>query len=128
MAGGGFISLSASFLFPGQSITQPVSEFFLMLHHSGNDWQFLTTKEIDLLIDGERITLPALQEGEVNSRRGIGSMGVTRETLATTLTPEMFRKLGTAKSVEMRAGSYQTKLKDEHQEAFRDLLSLSLGP
>jgi hypothetical protein len=35
--------------------------------------------------------------------------------------------MATAKSAELRAGSYQTKLKEEHQQGFRDLLTLARG-
>jgi hypothetical protein len=126
MAGGGMIFLWASFRFSGQSLKQPNDTFALYLEHNGNDWQFLTTTEMYLLIDGHRNVLPAEQKGNVG-RGGFGSLGAVNEILLTTVSPELFESLATGKSVELRAGSYETKLKDEHQQAFRDLLSLSRG-
>lgn len=126
MAGGGFIFLSAAFRFGGLAIKEQINEIALILEHQGNDWQFLTTKEVYFLIDGRREVNPALRESSVG-RGGLGSMGVTSEILLIKVSPELFESLATAKSVELRAGSYETKLKEEHQRAFRDLLTLVRG-
>ena len=126
MAGGGMIFLWASFRFSGQSIKQSIDTFSFYLEHNGKDWLFLTTKEMYLLIDSHREVLPAEQKGNVG-RGGFGSLGPVNEILLTTMSPQLFESLATGKSVELRAGSYETKLKEEHQQAFRDLLSLARG-
>jgi hypothetical protein len=38
---------------------------------------------------------------------------------------DTFRKIANAKAVELKVGSVESKLKDEHLLAFRDLLSLA---
>jgi hypothetical protein len=124
MAGGGFIFLSAGFLFEGQVLKQSVAEFDLILEHHGNEWQFLDTTEMYLLIDGRREILKTERDASTH-RGGFGSMGVTSEILLVKMSPELFESISTAKSVELRAGSYETKLKEEHQQGFRDLLSLA---
>jgi hypothetical protein len=117
MMTGSMIWLSASFVFKGETLKQPIETMYLTLSHTGKEWQFLTTDEIYLLFDGERVVLEARQVGDV--RRGV------TEDLNAVITPEVLEKISRARSAELKAGSYVTKLKEEHQQAFRDLLTLS---
>ncbi|SRR5258708_937632 len=117
MITGSMIFLSASFTFKGNTLKEPVEVMYFTLSHTGKEWEFLTTDQIYMLFDGERAVLTARQRGEV--KRGVS------EDLNALITPDVLEKVANAKSAELKAGTYVTKLKDEHQRAFRDLLTLA---
>lgn len=117
MMTGSMIFLSTSFMFKGDTLRAPVETMYFTLSHMGKEWQFLTSDEIYLLFDGERAVLKAHQRGEVK--------GGVSEDLNALIAPDVLEKVANAKSAELKAGTYVTKLKEEHQQAFRDLLALS---
>jgi hypothetical protein len=118
---GGMVGLYGRFLFRGQSVQTPVETFYLGIIRYGRQWQFLDTDKVYILVDGERYALDAAR----GSRLGNSRAYLTEEWLTVPIDFRLFQKLGTAKSAELKAGSIEAKLKDEHLEAFRDLLSLA---
>jgi hypothetical protein len=111
--------MTARFLYPGQILTEPVSFFALWFQASGQKWEFLKSRQLYALIDGERFDLgEGLHDGDVQ-RRGVS------ESLGFVIAAEVFKKMGTGSVVELRIGDFELTLKDEHKEAFRDLYSLS---
>lgn len=98
---------------------QPVKYVYLRFASHTRDWTFLKNSEMLALVDGERMQFG---EGERDSdiRRG----GVS-ESLVYSIPLEQFAKIGQATNAELKIGTVELALKDEHKEAFRDLLSLA---
>lgn len=123
------IRLAAGFNFTGQELKDE-PRFYLYAVSRSPDWRFLENREIILLVDGERINLgEAERKGTVNEPRSSvgrfgGGVSVT-ETLFVHITRAELEKISKAKLVEIKTGRFAFTLKDEHQEAFRDLLSLA---
>jgi hypothetical protein len=113
------ISIYAAFVFKGQKTDQPVDTLTLGFVHTGKEWQFLKSSDVYVLADGERMVLG---EGSRDSDLKIGSV---EETVEVTLSADMFSKIANSKVVEMKVGSREFKLKDEHLQALHDLLSLT---
>ncbi len=111
--------MSAAFAYPGTALSTPVEKIGLIFTTSTKEWLFLNSRELFMIVDGERMSF-----GEGNRSSSIGHGGVF-ETLAFLIDSESFKKIGSAKKVEILVGPRQYKLKDEHLEAFRDLLSLT---
>lgn len=115
--------ITAGFVHPGATVNRPVTTFILYVRATGKDWQFLKARELYALADGERFEFgEGIYDGEV--RRGFTGVGLS-ESLGFAVPAEAFQKLGTAEKVELKIGNFEMKLKDEHKEAFRDLLSLA---
>lgn len=102
--------------------------YFFLFELSGSDWRYLSeeSRKLYAIIDGERMELGISEHGGKVGNIGIiiRTVGVN-ERLAFPLDAEIFSKLANSKSVEMKIGSMEFRLKDEHQEAFRDLISLA---
>jgi len=98
------------------------------------DWLFLReeSRELYAIIDGERVRFGiGERESDIPTgfAAGLATLGTGRvmvhERLMYKLSREDFSKLANSKSVELKVGNYEFKLKDEHQQAFRDLMSLA---
>lgn len=111
--------MTARFRFAGETVSKPVNNFALWFRASGRDWQFLKSRDLHALIDGERFDL-----GEGKHDGDVGRRGVS-EAIGFLIPSEVFQKLANAQRAELRVGNFELTLKDEHKEAFRDLLSLS---
>lgn len=118
----GMFGIYARFLFPGSQVEAPVKTFYLGIVCYGRDWQFLHTDKVYLLIDGERLVIEAQRNSKIGDSRW---SSLTSEWLIIPVDADVFQRMVKAKSVELKAGNFETKLKEEHQTAFRDLLSLS---
>ena len=116
---GNMALMTATFTFAGVRISEPPKDFVLLFAANGRGWTFLKARELLIIVDGERFDLG---EGEWD---GDVEYGGTSEILGFTIPAELFKKLGTAQKAELRVGDIELTLKDEHKEAFRDLLSLS---
>lgn len=95
-----------------------VKEFFLIFQASGRRWTLLNNRRVHALIGEERFDL-----GEGHHTGNVRYGGVS-ESLVVIVPAEMFQKIANAPSA-FRVGIYEVTLKDEHQEAFRDLYKLS---
>ena len=115
--------MTALFTYSGQTVTAPVERFAFWFRASGKNWEFLKSRELYAIADGERFDFgEGHYDGDVSgSYWGVG----VSETLGFVIPVASFEKLGKADNVELRIGDFELKLKDEHKEAFRDLLSLS---
>src|SRR6185295_17255739 len=49
------VIMEARFYFKGQQPTQKVAEVYLVLTAYGTDWQFLNTRTLNAIIDGDRV-------------------------------------------------------------------------
>lgn len=103
-------------------------DYFFLFELSGSDWRYLSeeSRKLYAIIDGERMELGTSEHSGKVAALGIviRTVGVN-ERLAFPLDAETFSKLANSKSVELKIGSMEFRLKEEHQEAFRDLISLS---
>ena len=117
-SGGG---LSGEVSFQGEEPEGKADYFFAIASYSGN-WRYLdkSDRELYAIIDGERMQLGI---GDRDSSIMPGAS--VREDITFKLDAETFAKLANSKSVELKVGLIEFKLKDEHQEAFRDLISLT---
>lgn len=115
--------LTAAFVYSGSALREPVKTFILYITATGKDWQFLKSRELYALADGERFSFgEGMYDGDI--KRGLSGVGVA-ESLGFAVPVEAFKKLGTADKSELKIGNFEMKLKDEHKEAFRDLYGLS---
>lgn len=115
---------AGGFTFSGE---RPDAQYFFLLETSSRRWRHLDPDDQILyaLLDGERLNLGT---GDHDGTISIGA--ITRnvsvnEQIVFPLSADTFRKMANSKSAELKIGSMEFRLKDEHQEAFRDLLSLS---
>lgn len=114
---------AGGFTFSGERPAQ----YFFLLETSGRRWRHLDPDNQILyaLLDGERLNLGT---GDHDGNISIGA--ITRnvsvnEQIIFPLSADTFSKMANSKSAELKIGSMEFRLKDEHQEAFRDLLSLT---
>ena len=107
----------AAFSVPGQKLVKPVGSVTLAFESKSKEWKFLNERNLYALVNGERLNLgEAVRDSDV--RRG----GVS-EFLSVSVPYETFIKIANGKTVEMKLGEKEFKLKDEHLEGFRDLAS-----
>lgn len=118
---GGMVGLYARFLFKGSRVKEPVDTFYLGIVRYGRRWQFLHTDKVYLLIDGERFAIDAARGSRIGGSRAY----LTEEWLTVPVDAATFQKLASGKIAELKAGNIEAALKDEHLEAFRDLISLT---
>jgi len=97
----------------------PIDHIYLRFDSSSRDWTFLKNSELLALVDGER-----MQFGEGDRDSDIRRGGVS-ESMIYPIPIERFLKMGQAASTELKIGRVELTLKDEHKEAFRDLVSLA---
>jgi len=110
------LEMSAAFVkSPGKMVTT----IYLLFKSKSSDWTFLKSRGLYVLADGERLSFG---EGDRDSR--IRGPGVS-ETLVFDIPIEAFSRISKANSSELKIGPLELTLKDEHKEAFRDLVSLS---
>jgi hypothetical protein len=94
-------------------------DFALLFRSRSKEWQFLKNHEMYMLIDGDRVSL-----GEAEYDGDIERSGVS-EFMGYLIPRDLFERLSSARQVELKIGRWEVALKDEHLQAFRDLLSLT---
>ncbi len=112
------IFLGAGFMFSGDTLKETPNDYFILFDYSGAEWQFLKTSKLIALVDGERI-----QFGEGEALRDVGRGGVS-EKIGFKVSREQLQKLASAKTVEIKIGTYTTPLKTEYMEMFGNVLKL----
>lgn len=119
---GSVLGMNAEFSFAGQTVQEDVSVVSLVFSSysafRGAGWTFVDHRDLYGIIDGERLEL-----GEGAWKSHIGNL--SSEELVFTLPIATLRKIAEAKTVELKVGLVELKLKEEHLIAFRDLLSLT---
>lgn len=96
--------------------------FAIYFSADSGSWEFLKDHHLYAIIDGERLDL-----GDGTHDGDIHYTGVS-EQLAFVLTREQFAKFANGKSVEIKLGTIERKLKPERVGEFADLLSLATLP
>lgn len=110
------VGFTGTVLLPG--IKEPQFSMSLISHTA--EWRFQKNHALFALVDGERL---ALGDGQNDGNVGLGD-GVS-EHLVFNLTQEQFAKVANGKSVEIQLGGFERKLKPEHIQKFKDLVSLT---
>jgi hypothetical protein len=114
--------MDAEFSFGGQIVQEDVSVVLLVFSSysafRGAGWTFVDHRDLYGIIDGKRMEL-----GEGAWKSHVGNL--SSEELIFTLPIATLRKIAEAKTVELKVGVVELKLKEEHLIAFRDLLSLT---
>lgn len=116
--------MAAGFAFTGQKLAEQVDQFALIFVVNGDNWKFLEGRTLKMIADDERFDLGEADRTGKVGRSFFGDVRV-KESLIVAVPAEVFAKMMTAKKVEMRLGQREFKLKDEHLQAFRDLMSLT---
>jgi hypothetical protein len=110
------LEMSAVFF---RSPGETVKTIYLLFESRSSNWTFLKSRELFVIVDRERLSFG---EGERDS--DLRGRGVS-ESLVFDIPIETFEKISKASTSELKVGPLELTLKDEHKEAFRDLLSLS---
>lgn len=113
------LSVEAWFTFKGTTRPAETTTVYLTVSRYGSGWAFLDDRRLLAIIDGQRLDF-----GEGDRESSVRRGGVS-EALYYDMPFERFEQVANAKSVEMRIASKEFTLKDEHREAFRDLISLA---
>lgn len=124
---GRMLQLLGAFVFEGENLKVPVTDFALMFQSTGKDWDFLRNRELFVIADGERMALgEGLRDGDI--KRTFLSGYQTSEVLGFRLTREQLEKMANAKELEMKVGERQFKLGNGGKRGFANLLALSQIP
>jgi hypothetical protein len=120
------VAITAGFIHPGRTLaSRPQFIEFGVLSQARNGWEFEQEKEreLTLVIDGETVGLGGMKL--ITARRfqlGVGRL-YYREDLSHTMPYEGFVRMAHAKKVFVKVGKIELKLKTEHLEVMRDLIS-----
>lgn len=118
------VAITAGFIHPGQVLaSRPQFIEFGVLSQSRNGWEFEGEKDraLSLVIDGETVNLGAMKI--ITARRFTIGRLYYREDLGLTMPYEGFMRMAGAKKVVVKVGRTELKLKNEHLEVMRDLIS-----
>lgn len=119
------IAITSGFIFSGQSLkSKPQFIEFGVLSQSSSGWEFEKEKdrELTITIDGESVVLGSMKL--ITARRyQLGGDQYYREDLALNVPYEGFMRVANAKKVVIKVGRKELKLKNEHHEIMRELLS-----
>lgn len=123
MASGVMIQLHAAYGLRTNG-EKPFKGFLLFFKTFGSNFAFLKNQTLFILADDKRIEMG---EGSRDSNIGRGLFGETRinEIVAWEISEEQLEILGNAKSLEIKLGGKEFKIKDDDKEAFLNLIKLS---
>lgn len=98
------------------------NQFTLYFRATGKNWAFLKDTSLYALADEKRFELG---EGNRDSDIGRSISGMqTKELLTFPMTTELLSNLANAKSLEIKIGGKEFKVKDDDKEAFLNILKL----
>lgn len=126
--GGFMLFMGARIQFAGNGIHNAPTGAALFFYAKGKNWSFLKNHDFKVLVDGERKTFDATAIESSIGRDIIGVEYQTNESMVFSVTIDDLKLLADGKKVEMRLGQYEISVKSEHQQMFRDLLSLAPSP
>jgi hypothetical protein len=119
--------LSAGFAFKGDSLTEPVRDYFITLESSGNNSRFFNEQDFYAIVDGERLALGrGVRDSDIG--RGVFNRGRVLENIIWIVPSDTFEQIANAKNLEFKVATFEATLKEEHMQAFRDLVTLSDAP
>lgn len=111
--------IEAGYAYQGQVTRQP-DTVILIFGTQSRGWSFAVSRDLTLLVDGERLSLGTTgHQGEPGSY--LGSSWV-REAMFVQLPYGVFNKIANAKAVEVQLGSFEFALTERHLEGLRRLM------
>ena len=120
------LGIYAGYAYSGQHRTAPktftLGFSYLALADIPNP-QFRERRDLILLIDGERVPLGAMIYDSDSKSTLLGT--VQMETMKLHLSPQIFVRIATAKSVEARLGTVEFTLTGHHQTGLSKLIATS---
>lgn len=111
--------LGGGFIFTGDTLKESPKDYVVYFDYSGESWAFLKSSKLIFLVDGERI-----QFGDGEADRSIEKQGGVKEIIGFKASREDLLKIGNGKSVELKIGSLERKLKPEQAQMFLNIVSL----
>lgn len=111
--------LGGGFLFTGDALKESPKDYFIYFDYSGESWAFLKNSKLIFLVDDERI-----QFGDGEADRSIKKQGGVKEIIGFKASKEDLLKIGNGKSVELKIGTLERKLKPEQAQMFLNIISL----
>lgn len=109
------LSMQAFYEVKGKQAHQPDAVVLNFISQS-NDWKYLNSHDLILLVDGERMPIGTLE------RDGTVGEGYVLEFLAAPLSPEKFSKIANAKKVQGELFTTEFELSPAHLEILRKLV------
>ncbi len=120
------LEIYAAFVYQGQTFSKrPDTVLFGIVSTSARDFLYEQGRGLIALVDGERVDLGQMERIDASYKKKaiVIPDRYYVETLAVSVPYDAFLKLTNGKTVEMQAGRREFKLKDEHLEALRDIVS-----
>ena len=114
--------IGAGFFFKGQTLPASTEKFSITFT-AGQGWSFLSDRKMTVTADGKSYTL---EEGtrDTSVERSLYGKKRTGEILLFGITRADLEALANAQKVEMRLSGKNYLLKPEHQQIFRNILTL----
>lgn len=103
--------------YPGQTRQKPAA-VLLWFHHAWSEPKLRDSRELILIIDGERESFGQLKMVNIKYLRG----GTYLESIGLETDMGLIRRLAHASTVEGRLGSIEFRLTAEHRAAMRELI------
>lgn len=124
MSSGTMMNINVAYEFKSQTSKNPIDKFVLFFRSSGKNWSFLKDRSLYVLADENRIEMG---NGSHDSDIGRSLFGDVRtnEILAFEITKNQLSEFGNAKTLEIKLGGREFKIKDEDKTAFLNTIKLS---
>jgi hypothetical protein len=96
------------------------SQFALRLYVDSFDWQFIQGCVVHILADGKRFQIPCTVTH--SDAYNLGRSVYVTESLSASMSVADYESILNSKSIEMRVGAYEFKLKDKHLKELRKVI------
>lgn len=116
-----FLMLLGGFTHSGKQMEKQPATVRLAFQSQARNWRFREGAQLDAIVDGERIAFGSLDY----SRKNLGAGHL--EILRLDAPVRTFLKLARGKSVEIRIGSKEVKLSEEHRAGLAALAEQMTG-
>ncbi len=114
----------AGFTYPGQTFSTPKTVTLGFAYTSVSEAyapRFDKSRDLILLLDGERVPLGTAEYDKNSAATLIGTMHI--ETMKLHLPLPAFARIANARTVEARLGSFEMKLEEKHMQGLRQVLA-----
>ena len=119
--------LSASFTYPGRTLSAPPERVLITLISTSEDWKYKDSRKLTAVVDGERLKIGPLEYAPsftVKAPADSNSGDSVSQEIAISLPRKTFLRIARGKKVRIRMGPRGFKLEENHLEALRTLAGL----
>jgi len=117
------VAMSLAFQFAGENITDGVDHGYLLFSNISSEWEYIKSRELRLIVDGERVNLG---EGDWDGTISSGRLSTSViERVMFKLDRDLWGKIANAKTIEFQLGTFEAPLDTDEQQIFKDMLFLS---